>query len=173
MFLFTFFCFFLLCINNSRLMTIKFLTYRGASLNYNLKQFIIDIIYSLQVTNSYYSVLQKIYNHSMHFTTVSNTLDLCTDNSLIELCNLAKDPNNTLLVLGNIHTNNHISNSILDNDNNPIFCKDTYISVKHIETGRTYHILLDPPSISKNINFNIYFNPICDFVPYLIVPLVL
>lgn len=151
-------------------MTIKFATYRGASLNSEEKEFIKNVILSFNITDNYYSVLQKLYNHNLHFTTVPNTLDLCSNNSLLEIYSLANDVNNTLLILGDIHTNNHISNILVDNKLNPIFCKDTYVSIKHVETNRTYHILIDPPTIPKNKKFQIFFNHLCDFVPYIIMP---
>lgn len=140
------------------------------------QQQIYEMFHQLLYENSYYTHLQLLYNNNKHFTTVSVDKNLCSISQLYNIAQLALSKDYTIFVEGTIHTNNHLSNVLINSKTKkPLFVKDTYIRVS-IDHIHFMHILMAPPIIETPYVEYYYFNELfldltCDKpVPFNIIP---
>jgi hypothetical protein len=140
----------------------------------NEKKLIIKLFYDLYNPYSYYSVLQYLYNNNGHFVTVDDSKNICTPEMLNIINKYSNKKNEKLKVIvnGGIHTNNHVSNVLLNEYNQSIFVEDTYIQFQlypdDITTNKKRHLLVNPPHINNVQSIQNYiYNPnyLC-FVQY-------
>lgn len=146
---------------------LRFAEYMNNSLSETDKEFIKDIIDHLRNPDSCISNIQYLYNNSDHFTTTMNGIS--TENDIKELLKKIDSKNQTLIVQGNIHSNYHISNVLIDcYSMYPLFVKDTYIRLKDVN-NRVYHVLLTSPEITTE-NYMIKVSESSHDIRYIIPP---
>ena len=140
------------------------------------KQQIYEMFNQLLHENSFYTHLQLLYNNHKHFTSVSADKNLCSIEQLYNIAQIALSKEYTIFVEGTIHTNNHVSNVLINNKTKkPLFVKDTYIRISfdHIDF---IHILMGPPIIETSPVDYYYYNELfldstCDKpTPFNVIP---
>ena len=148
---------------------LEFAEYMNNTLSESDKEFIKGIIDHLKNPDSCISNIQFLYNNSDHFTTTSNGIS--SDEDIKELLKKIYSKNQILTVQGNIHSNYHISNVLINcYSMYPLFVKDTYIRLKDIN-NRVYHILLTPPEITTE-NYMIKVSECSHDIRYVIPPVI-
>jgi hypothetical protein len=145
---------------------IDFIAFRGSVMSNQDKSYIMQIIANFASPLSYISNLQYIYNNNFHFTTLTPEINICDTYQLKYIYDIATSPDQMITIEGIIHTNNHTSRVLIDQNNKPLFVEDTYIRVKINDI--THHILVDAPKISTSQYF-IQLPPNCSY-PNLIIP---
>uniref|UniRef100_A0A6C0H5D3 Uncharacterized protein n=1 Tax=viral metagenome TaxID=1070528 RepID=A0A6C0H5D3_9ZZZZ len=126
------------------------------------KKIIFNLFKSLEYSNSYYSVLQYLYNNHLHFVTTDDSKNICTPELLNLFYNYFSDKNYySIIVNGDIHSNYHTSNILLDQFHNPTFVKDFYIQFQlYPYDGIKRHLLVKPPNIENHRSIdNIIYYP--------------
>jgi hypothetical protein len=135
---------------------------------------IVKFFKNMQIKDSYEIMIQKCYNHNMHYTTTPKEYDLCTEDALSEIISKAnsEDPNDKLIVFGKKHTNFHFSYSFYDRMSHQwgAETQDTYISVKLPNSNRYYHILIMPPE-TRHPYLNYIFNTSYPIPEYIVPPI--
>lgn len=127
---------------------IRFKPFKNILMTSYDQQKIINMFYYLQFPNSFVTNIQKLYNNSLHFSTVSCEYDLCTDNQLSQLVQKANSQSDEIIVEGIRHSNIHASYIIRNlYTNQPEICKDTYIRIRDPLSMRCYHIITNIPEI--------------------------
>jgi hypothetical protein len=148
---------------------LEFKTYRNSTIDEYNKQFITYVFSELGNHNSYYTTLQLIYNNDLHFQTIP--FSICTFRQLTNLSKKAFSNTKKLIIQGTIHSNHHASGVLIDAEyGNRLFTEDTYIRVKDEETNDIYHILLNPPQVSKPRPIFYLLKPGCNKPGYFIPP---
>jgi hypothetical protein len=148
---------------------LEFKTYRSSTMNEYSKQFIISVFHELTNHNSFYTNLQLIYNNSLHFQTIPS--NICTYRALNNITRKVFSPNKKLIIQGDIHNNHHVSGVLVDSETgHNLFVEDTYIRVKDEETNEIYHILLNPPKLSRPRPYMYYLANGCSKPTFFIPP---
>ena len=137
--------------------------------------FVIDMFNQLLSATSHYSQLQFLYNNNQHYSTASSYQNLCTYSILFNIATIATRGPNHINVYGTIHTNNHRSNLLVNENGESLFAEDTYIRISFWNTPLTYmHILMRPPRITIPYQTKIFFNysNLCDYLVTIIPPII-
>lgn len=143
-------------------------------MNETEKNEIIQFFKNMQDRYSFEYMLQRCFNHSLHFVTTPIEYDLCTEEVLAPIIHAAnsKKEGEKITVFGKKHTNFHFSYSFYDRLKNKIGTevRDTYISIKLPNSTRYYHILISPPE-TRHPYLNYMFNSLYKIPEYLIYPI--
>ena len=137
--------------------------------------YVIDMFNQLLSATSHYSQLQFLYNNNQHYSTASSYQNLCTYSILFNIATIATRGPNHINVYGTIHTNNHRSNLLVNENGESLFAEDTYIRISFWNTPLTYmHILMRPPRITIPYQTQIFFNysNLCDYLVTIIPPII-
>jgi hypothetical protein len=121
------------------------------AMNLEQQHFIHFFLENLKYPNSYQSVLQYLYNNSVHFSDQQYGF---TPESLSQFVSRLFS-NEVFEIQGNIHHNSHKSEVIRDaNTGDGTFVKDYYIRINDIQFNRVYHIIIERPDV--RVLHNIY-----------------
>lgn len=137
---------------------IQYDKFLGHTLDENKHEEISEALKNCTSGDSYYYFLNMIYNNFYHFNNNSYAYD--TQQFLTEISNIANSRNDTLKVMGGIHSDDGHSSSLIINENNSVnqFVSDTYIrftiklkSPKRLfvlNESQVFHFLVNVPKIN-------------------------
>jgi hypothetical protein len=137
---------------------IQYDNFLGHTLDKDRQEEISEALKNCTSGDSYYYFLNIIYNNFNHFNNNSYAYD--TQHFLTEISNTANSINDTLIVMGGIHSDDGHSSSLIINENKSVnqFVSDTYIrftiKLKNqkklfvLNESQIFHFLVNVPQIN-------------------------
>ena len=136
----------------------------------NDKHDITLVLHDLMQPYSKFANINVIYNNTLHYNR-PDIPPICDFSALydIGMTSYSTEPSDMIIVDRGIHTNHHMSNIVVDMENNPLLTMDTYFSFSFINYPENrFHIYILPPSIEE-VKYMLMLNSCCD-IPQMILP---